>query len=114
MAQSANDPVWGPCRRAHGVRRLGALRHREMEQTCGGRERRTTSCLGEAGDALRAPEANLLVEDQAGEFAGAMQLTGSPGQHHAPSGNLVEPARFEPIAHEFEGLFDARRDDTDE
>src|SRR5271169_2607628 len=76
MAQSADDPVWGPCRGAHGVRRLGALRHREMEQTCGGRECRTTFCLGVPGAALRAQEANVLVENQSGVFAGGMESTG--------------------------------------
>ncbi len=60
------------------------------------------------------PDPHLLIEDEAGKLARAVQLAGAPGQHHTAAGHLVEPARLETVAHQFEGLLDARRDDADE
>ena len=43
-----------------------------------------------------------------------MQLAGAAGQHDAAAGDLVEAARLEPVAHQLEGLLEARRDDADQ
>ena len=43
-----------------------------------------------------------------------MQLAGAASQHHAPAGDLVEAARFEPVANHLQGLLDPRGNDADE
>ena len=63
MTQPSKDPVLGTGRGAAGVRRLGALRQGEMQQSGGGRERRAGGRLGEAGHAQRATHADLFVEN---------------------------------------------------
>src|ERR1700689_4092791 len=64
--------------------------------------------------AHRAADADLLVENVAGQLAGARQLAGTAGQHHAAPGRLVEARGDKTVAHQLEGLLDARRDDSDQ
>src|SRR6266851_4419839 len=115
LAQPLTNPAENPARRwARRQRRLGPLRQGEQQQSGGGRETRAVRRFGEPADPRRTPDPDLLVEDQPGQFAGAVQLAGAAGQHHPAAGDLVEAARFEPVAHHFEGLLDARRDDADQ
>src|SRR5712664_885316 len=98
-------------RRAQGARlawRLGTFGEREMQEPDAGREGRSPSRLGEPGDAQRPPDADLLVEDEAGELAGPRQLAGAAREHDAAAGDLVVAARLEAVAHQLEGLFEAR------
>ncbi len=62
----------------------------------------------------RPADANLLVEDERGQLARARKLAGAAGQHDAAADDLVEARGFEPVAHQLEGLLEARRDDADE
>ena len=50
----------------------------------------------------------------AGELAHAVQLAGAAGQHDAAAGELVEAASLEAVAHQLEGLLEARLDDADQ
>jgi len=68
----------------------------------------------QAVDAHRSPDSHLLVEDQPGQLAHPVQLAGTARQHDPPPGDLVNAARFQPVAHQLEGLLDARRNDADE
>src|SRR3984893_10025038 len=85
-----------------------------MQEPGSGRKGRAAGRLGQSGDALRPADPDLFVEDQSGNVACPVQLTGAAGQHDAPARDLVEPARLQPIADELKGLLDARRNDPDE
>src|SRR5947208_1907136 len=52
--------------------------------------------FGKPADARRTTDPNLLVEDQPGQLAGAVQLAGAAGQHHTAPGDLVEAERVDP------------------
>src|SRR5579885_2799803 len=95
-------------------RRLGALAEREMQQPRRGRKGRAVRRFGEAREAQRAADADILVEDQRGQLAHPMKLAGAAGEDDAAAGDLVEAADLEAMAHQLEGLFQARRDDADE
>ena len=107
-------PKIPPLRDTRRARRFGALRQREMQQPGGGRKRRTVRRLGQPLDPHRPADPDLLVEDEPGEFARPVHLAGAAGQHDAAAGDLVAAARVEPVAHQLEGLLEARRDDADE
>src|SRR6202167_5948082 len=92
----------------------GAVGESEMDQTRGGGEGRSPGRFGQPLDAQRTAYADLLVENVAGQFARARQLAGAAGQHHAAPGRLVEARGDETVAHQLEGLLDARRDDSDQ
>src|SRR6185437_5910780 len=96
------------------ARGLGPLRHREMEKPRGRRKGRSVRRFGKPADMQRAADPDLFVEDQRGQFTYTMKLAGASGQHDATPGELVEAAELKPVAHEFEGLLDARGDDADE
>src|SRR4030088_1629432 len=101
-------------REPRGMRRFGALGHREEQQARRGGEGGAVRRFGEPLDARRSPDPDLLVENEPGELAHAMQLAGAAGQPHAAAGNLVKAARLKPVSHHLEGLLDTRRDDADQ
>src|SRR5712671_2318670 len=111
LANSPENPAGGQPR---WMRRFGAFRHREQQQARSGRKGRAVRRFGKPLDARWPADPNLLVEDEPGQLAHAMQLAGAPGQYHAAAGDLVEAARLEPVAHHLERLLDAGRDDADQ
>src|SRR5229473_6293477 len=115
LAQPLPDPAEHPVgRAARRARRFGTLGHGKKEEPRRGRKRRAVGRFGEALDAGRPADPDLLVENEAGQFAHPMQLTGAAGQHDTPSGDLVAAARFQPLLNELECFLDARGDDADE
>ena len=92
LANSPENPAGGQPRR---MRRFGAFRHREQQQARSGRKRRAVRRFGKPLDACRPADPNLLVEDEPGQLAHAMQLAGAAGQYHAAAGDLVVAARLE-------------------
>src|SRR5215472_3036060 len=85
-----------------------------MQQPGSRRKSWTAGRFGEPRDPLRPAHPHLLVENQPSEFPRAVQLASPAGKHDPAAGHFVEAARLQPIAHQLEGLLDARRDDADE
>src|SRR5882757_10312982 len=85
---------------AHLARRLGALRHREMQQSNARREGWSTRRLCQSGDAHWAADSDLLVKDKSGQFAGPRQLTCAAGEHDSAARHLVVAARLQTVADE--------------
>ena len=71
MAEAAQDAAGHFGQGAPPPRRLSAFGEGEMDEAGGGRERRSAGRFGQPADAERAADADLLVEDERGEFARA-------------------------------------------
>src|SRR5271154_6926136 len=107
-SDSAEQAAWLLRARLPALGGFDAFGESEMDQTCGGGEGRSPGRLGQPLDAQRAADADLLVENVAGQLARARQLAGAAGQHHAAPGRLVEARGGETVAHQLAGLLHAR------
>src|SRR5262249_20867694 len=85
VTEATEEPVWRPSGATAVARHLGTLRQSKMQEPRRRRESRSPSCFSQPCNLLRPADPNLLVEDQRGEFACPMQLTGTARKHHSPA-----------------------------
>src|SRR6266699_1168931 len=73
VADAAENSGGRHAQRPRLARRLGALGECEMQEPDAGREGWAPGRFGEPGDAQRTADADLLVQDEAGELTRARQ-----------------------------------------